>query len=72
MVRHGHNPGVEPWNAVLKIFSCLRGTKRCGLTFARGQGLGVSVYVDADYAKKANDRRLVSRAALVRGGICVY
>ena len=72
VARHGHNPGEEHWNAVLKILSYLRGTKRRGLTFTRGQGLGVSEYEDDDYAQKANDRRLVSGAAVMCGGACVY
>ena len=29
------------------------------------------MYVDTDYAKKANDRQLVSRAAVMCGGACV-
>ena len=69
--RHSHNPGKGRWNAVLKILSYLRGTKGRGLTFTRGQGLGVSVYVDADYAKKVKDRRSVSGAAVMCGGVCV-
>ena len=72
VARHSHNPGEEHWNAVLNTLSYLHGTKGRGLTFTRGQGLGVSVYVDADYAHKANDRRSVSGAAVMCGGVCVY
>ena len=50
MTRDGHNPGQEDWNAVLKILSYVRYTKIRGLIFTRGQGFGVSVYVDPDYA----------------------
>ena len=71
VARHSHNPGEEHWKAVLKILSCLRGTKGRGFTFTRGQGLGVSVYVDADYAKKAKDTRSVSGAAVMCGGVSV-
>ena len=71
VARHSHNPGEERWNAVLKILSYLRGTKGRGPTFTRSHGLGVSVYVEADYAKKANDRRSVSEAAVMCGSVCV-
>ena len=71
VARHSHNPGEEHWNAVLKMLSYLRGTKGRGLTFTRGQGLGVSVYIDADYAKKAKDRRSISGAAVMCRGVCV-
>ena len=70
VARHSHNPEEEHWNAVLKILSYLRGTKVPGLRFTQGQGLGVSVYVDVDYAKKANDRRSVC-GATVTCGVCV-
>ena len=69
VARHSYNPGEEHWNAVLKILSYLRGMQGRGLMFTRGQGLGVSVYVGADYAKKANDRQ--SGVAVMCGGVCV-
>ena len=58
---------------------CSRSSRICvvrkdavrGLTFTRGQELGVSVYVDTDCAEKANGRRSVSRAAVMCGGVCV-
>ena len=72
VARHSHNPGEEHWNVVLnKILSYLRGTKGRGHGFTRGRGLGVSFYVDADYAKKADDGRSVSGAVVMCGGVCV-
>ena len=50
----------------------VRDTKGRGLTFTRGQGLGVSVYVDTDYAETSNGRRSVSGAAVMCGGVCVF
>ena len=37
-----------------------------GIVFKRGSGLKLSLYVDADYADKASDRR--SGAAVMLGG----
>ena len=37
----------------------------------RGSGLGLEVYTDADYADKADDKRLVSRTAVTLGGTVV-
>ena len=37
----------------------------------RGSGLGLEVYVDADYADKANDRRSVSGIRVALGGTVV-
>ena len=37
----------------------------------RGSGLGLELYTDADYADKANDRRLVSGIAVTLGGTAV-
>ena len=37
----------------------------------RGSSLGLEVYVDADYADKANDRRSVSGIAVTFGGTAV-
>ena len=39
--------------------------------FSKGGGLTLSVYVDADYADKANGRRSVSGVAVMLGGTSV-
>ena len=49
----------------------LKGTRDLGIVFRRGGGLTLSLYVDADYAEKANNRRSVSGAAVMLGGSVV-
>lgn len=44
---------------MLKIMSYLRRTNEHGVSFAKEDGLAFFVYVDADYAKKAKDRRSI-------------
>ena len=55
----------------MKILSYFNETKSFGITYVRGSGLGLEVYVDADYAEKANDRRSVSGIAVTSGGAVV-
>ena len=71
VARQAHNPAERHWRAVCKIISYLNGTKKLGLVFSKGGGLKLSVYVDADYADKANDRRSVSGVAVMLGGTSV-
>ena len=54
-----------------KIISYLNETKKLGLVFSKGGGLKLSVYVNTDYADKANDRRSVSGVAVMLGGTSV-
>ena len=68
VARQAHDPAERHWRAVCKIISYLNGTKKLGLVFSEGGGLKLSVYVDADYADKANDRRSVSGVAVMLGG----
>ena len=49
----------------------LKGARDLGIVFRRGGGLKLSLYVDTDYADKANDRRSVSGAAVMLGGSVV-
>ena len=42
-------------------------TKEVCLMLVRGSGLNLSVYTDADYAVASNDRRSVSRVAVMLG-----
>ena len=58
--RHSNNPAERHWKAVLQIIRCLLGTKDLSLTFEWGSGLEISVFADANYAEKADDRRSVS------------
>ena len=69
--RYAHKHTERLWQAIMKILSYLNGKKRLGITYVRGSGLILNVYVDADYANKDKDRRLVSRIALTLGGTVV-
>lgn len=57
VARNTHNPSTRHWKAVLMIISYLRVTNDLGVRYVRGSGLDLSVYMDADYADKANDSR---------------
>ena len=46
-------------------------TKDLGLVFVKDGDLKLSVYVDADYASKDNDRRSLSGVAVMVGGTAV-
>ena len=65
--RHSNSPAERHWKAVLQIIRYLSGTKDLSLTFERGSGLEISVFADANYAEKANDRRSVSGVAVTVG-----
>ena len=71
VARQAHDPAERHWRAVSKIVSYLNGTKKLRLVFLKGGSLKLSVYVDADYAGKANDRRSVSGVAVMLGGTTV-
>ena len=49
---------------MLQIIRYLLGTKDLSLTFEWGSGLEISVFADANYAEKADDRRSVSGVAV--------
>ena len=53
------------------IIEYLVGTKDLGLTFARGSGLNLSVFADANNAEKEDDRRSVSGVAVTLGNSVV-
>ena len=53
------------------MLSYLNGTKGFGVTCVRRSGLRLEVYVDADYAYKANDKRSVSGIAVTMGSTVV-
>ena len=52
---------------MLQIIGYLLRTKDLSLTFEWGSGLEISVFADANYAEKANDRRSVSGVAVTVG-----
>ena len=71
VARYAHTPSERLWQAAMKILSYLNGTKSVGITYVRESGLGLEVYVDADYADKANDRRSVCGIGAALGGTAV-
>ena len=71
VTRQAHDPAERHWRAVRNVILYLNGTKNLGLMFFKGGCLKLSVYVDADYADKANGRRSVSGVAMMLGGIAM-
>ena len=65
--RHSNNPAERHWKAVLQIIRYLLGTKDLSLTFEWGSGLEISVFADANYAEKADERRSVSGVVVTVG-----
>ena len=65
--RHSNSPAERHWRAVLQIIRCLLETKDLSLPFEWGSGLEISVFADANYAEKADDRRSVSGVAVTVG-----
>ena len=65
--RHSNSPAEKHWKAMLQIIRYLLGTKGLSLTFEWGSGLEISVFVDANYAEKADDRRSVSGVSVTVG-----
>ena len=73
VARHPHEPKKSHWKAAQKILNYLLETSHLGLKFKRDASVdvGTLVYVDADFASKANDRRSVSGAVLLVAGMIV-
>ena len=71
VARYIHISTEMLWQAIMKMLSYLNGTKGFGITYVRGSGLGLEVYVDADYANKANDRRSVPGISVTLGSTVV-
>ena len=65
--RHSNNPSPRHWKALFQVAEYVNATKNIGLRFARGSGLKLSVYADADYAAVSNDRRSVPCVAEILG-----
>ncbi|CAB1103407.1 unnamed protein product [Ectocarpus sp. CCAP 1310/34] len=49
VARHAHAPAKRHWDAIQKILGFLKGTRDLDITYQRGSGLGLAVYVDASY-----------------------
>ena len=59
VARHAHSSAERHWKAVRKIIAYLKATKDLGVVFQRGGDLKLSLFADADYADRCNDRRSV-------------
>ena len=64
VARHSHEPKKSHWKAAQKILNYLLETAHLTLKFKQDStvDVGTLVYVDADFASKATDRRSVSGA----------
>ena len=71
VARQAHDPAERHWRAVRKKIAYLNKAKDLGLVFVKDGDRKLSVYVDADYANKDNDRRSVSEVAVMVGGTVV-
>ncbi|CAB1112906.1 unnamed protein product [Ectocarpus sp. CCAP 1310/34] len=67
VARHSHEPKKSHWKAAQKILNYLLETAHLTLKFKPDNSVDAStlVYVDADFASKANDRRSVSGAIVL-------
>ncbi|CAB1110388.1 unnamed protein product [Ectocarpus sp. CCAP 1310/34] len=59
------------WNALVRIMSYLNETKDLGITYVRGSGLDLDVFVDSSYADSTVDRRSTTGLAVTVGGTVV-
>ena len=73
VVRYSDVPKFVYWKAALHVLMDVRFTSSYCITFQRGTECGVNmeVYVDSDYASKAEDRRSVSGSVVMCAGVCV-
>ncbi|CAB1119861.1 unnamed protein product [Ectocarpus sp. CCAP 1310/34] len=67
-----HSPTGRIWNALVRIMSYLNFTNDFSITYVRGSGLDLSVFVDASYTDNEVDTRsttglAVTEALFVRG-----
>ena len=69
---HSHNPCERHWKAAVKILAYPSSTRDLGITYKKGEELSLSVYTDADYARKETDRRSISDVAVMLGNAAVY
>ncbi|CAB1113734.1 unnamed protein product [Ectocarpus sp. CCAP 1310/34] len=66
-----HSPTGRIWNALERIMSYLNFTKDFGITYVRGSGQDLSVFVDASYADNEVDRRSTTGLAGVKEALFV-
>ena len=66
-----HDPPERHWRAIRRTIAYLNKMKDLGMVFVQDGDRKLSVYVDADYANKDNDRRSVSGVAVMVGGTVV-
>ena len=71
VARQVDDPSERRLQAVLQIIKSAFGTKDQSLTFEHGPNLDLSVCTDANYAKKADERRSVSGVAVTVGNSTV-
>ena len=73
VARYSAAPNLLHWQAALHIVMCIKSTSTYGNTFQRCLRCGdkLELYVDADYADEANDRRSVSGGVAMCAGACV-
>ncbi|CAB1112933.1 unnamed protein product [Ectocarpus sp. CCAP 1310/34] len=69
--RNAHAPTMRDWKALVQILSYLNATMDLGITYVRGSGLDLEVYVDASYADRDTGRRSVTGIAVTVGGTVV-
>ena len=67
VARHAHNPAVRHWKAVRKIIAYREAKKALGVVSRRGGALKLSLFADADYGDRCNDRQSISGAAVMLG-----
>ena len=66
-----YDPAERHWRVVRKIIAYLNKTKDLELVFVEHGDQNISLYVDADYANRDNDKRSASRVAVVVEGTVV-
>lgn len=69
VARQSHDSCGRHWRGVLKILAYLDSTSSYGLISSPGERV-LSVYCDADYAKRETDT-ILSGAAVISGGIAI-
>ncbi|CAB1118432.1 unnamed protein product [Ectocarpus sp. CCAP 1310/34] len=67
-----HSPTGRIWNALVRIMSYLNFTKDFGITYVRGSGLDLSVFVDARYAENEVGRRSTTGLADVKEALFAW
>ena len=66
--RFGANPGLQHWNAVLRIFQYLKKTKSLGLKYSKLHEPTISGYCDANFNRCLDSRRSTTGYVFKLGG----